>query len=74
MRPHKAITESMSPALAATMIFLESVKREDGCEVAMAEQGGRQRACARSQMKNKRVSMGGEYFDMMAASYGAVCA
>ena len=68
-RPHKAMTQSISPALAATMIFLESVKNEEGGEVAMAEQGGRQRACARSQMKNKRVSTGGEYLDMVAENF-----
>jgi hypothetical protein len=28
MRPHKAITASMSPALEAMIIFFESVKRE----------------------------------------------
>lgn len=33
MRPHKAITLSMSPAFAATMIFFESVKMEEGGEV-----------------------------------------
>ena len=51
MRPHKAITQSISPALAATIIFFESVKREEGGEglaiEGLAGQSGRQRACAK---------------------------
>ena len=42
MRPHKAITQSMSPDLEATIIFFDSVKRDEGGDVlAMEGQTGR---------------------------------